>query len=57
MNHNYFNRPIRSDRDIYGYGHTQLTRDPEFSVWGVVKGTAVLLLVFCVVALAVAGVR
>ena len=56
MNHNYFSRPIRTDRNLYGYGHTQLERDPEFSAWGVVKGTAVLLLVFAVAALAAAAV-
>ena len=56
MNYDYFSRPIRSDRNWPSYGTTQLTRDPEFSAWGVVKGVAVLMLLVVVTALAVAAV-
>ena len=52
MQHDYFSRPIRSDRNAYGYGHTQLAPEDKRGTIRSLLGIAVLVVIVVLVAAA-----
>ena len=52
MQHDYFSRPIRSDRNAYGYGHTQLTPEDKRGTIRSLLGIALLCVIGAVLAAA-----